>query len=745
MRSIIIVIAALLFVRPCYAQGAAQDSDGVPGNGTTVNLKPTSSGYEADIFLPAGKYTAANAISSDPTISKFLTQRVETRDEPIPPPPRSSDDPEKKSAPAATSQSQPPKTAGFARVVTVVLNSGAIPQSQYRFTLKLTGATSLTRDLLLSVPASQVDAIDTLVVLSEWGKLDWFGEATTANQPQIWETSQKKWLTHVTLDQKGQTDAGTDPAGRIKPKRANLDDVVPGKNELILLGRDYDLDGPFPLGTAKGKLALNADQLTNPVTFNFEVRSRIWVAWLFAPMFVGLVLGYTARHWLADFLSLSQQKRKCYDLITLIDQALLDNKDSAFQDAIKAIRKHALAAAAKKTPENIKADLEKPQTDFQNATAELQKRRNELAQKIGVLGGIAQATYEVPAAITQALQGARKEIDTNIAVNLAFNDVATAKAAFDDSYKTVRTAAIEAGNGWIKAASQLDLVIELLEPAFGPNGADLSAELKAIVNPVGAAVVEFHKDTTGAVAPLTTMLGTLHSSVCALGQFRDQLASRVRNRLEHLTLMLDPHWLPQPTLWTDWLRDSKAFAATVEKLVPRDPKAEPLKDEGQKLATQLDGALRNQTKDQAFQKELDELLNQKKVVDAVTRLATALRPKQAIETMLASAEEGATVPYDIRIMGAAAPMVYASYAISAEPDSAAIALLQARTEREIETAGWLQTLIFGAVIVGAGYFLFADKWVGTPIDFAAVLFWAFATDIGADAATTTAKNFNKHG
>jgi hypothetical protein len=47
--------------------------------------------------------------------------------------------------------------------------------------------------------------------------------------------------------------------------------------------------------------------------------------------------------------------------------------------------------------------------------------------------------------------------------------------------------------------------------------------------------------------------------------------------------------------------------------------------------------------------------------------------------------------------------------------SADSALLQARIERDIEAAGLLQTLIFGVVIVGAGYFQFADKWIGTPM------------------------------
>jgi hypothetical protein len=251
MRSII--FAALLLI-VCHTPTSAQESGGVPGVGAVINLKPTKFGYEGDILLPSGKYAGASLASSDPIISKLLIQRVEMREE-----------------------TRVPQTS-FVSLVTVVLNSGAVPQGQYRFTLKLSGTEPVTRDLFLLVPASHVDTLDTLVVVSEWGKPGSFGKSRTANQPQIWETSQKGWLTHLTLDQKGQTDAGSDPAGRIKPKNPNLADIGPGKNELILLGRDYDLDGSFPLGAAKGKLVLKADQLSDPVTFNFEVRSRMWIA-----------------------------------------------------------------------------------------------------------------------------------------------------------------------------------------------------------------------------------------------------------------------------------------------------------------------------------------------------------------------------------------------------------------------------------------------------------------------------------
>jgi len=63
-------LAVFLFVSPVYAQGTSQDADGIPGSGATINLKPTSSGYEADIILPAAKYTRQVLSSSDPVIPK---------------------------------------------------------------------------------------------------------------------------------------------------------------------------------------------------------------------------------------------------------------------------------------------------------------------------------------------------------------------------------------------------------------------------------------------------------------------------------------------------------------------------------------------------------------------------------------------------------------------------------------------------------------------------------------------------
>jgi hypothetical protein len=473
-------------------------------------------------------------------------------------------------------------------------------------------------------------------------------------------------------------------------------------------------------------------------------------------MIVGLLLGYCARNWFANVLARGEQRKKCYDLIALIDQALRENKDPSFQSGAKVARSSAVAAASKKKVEEIKTGTEGAQTAFQTASAALAQRRNELAQKVAELGAIARADYHLPKSMEEALDNARSIIESDLTGSPAFNNVTAAGAAFDKVRSDVRKAAFTAADRWVRAAMGLDAVIDQLGPAFGLAGLeDLHTKLKGITDPVGAALDRLNGDTAGTIASLKATLDALHGNIYALAQLSGSIARAITNQLARLAQPMSGKPLLDEKAWNDWLHAAKAFAASVGNLVPADPDISPLSN-ALRLADQLRSALREQVADDAVRAEIDALLKQNKVAEAVAKAAEAVRRPAAAEegqlkgvaptiTSREAAGEAPTPSLEAPTVVPALPMVYATYPAAAEPDASAITLLQARTEREIETAGLLQTLIFGAVIVGAGYFLFADKWIGTPMDFAAVLFWAFATDIGADAATTVAKSFKKAG
>ena len=65
------------------------------------------------------------------------------------------------------------------------------------------------------------------------------------------------------------------------------------------------------------------------------------------------------------------------------------------------------------------------------------------------------------------------------------------------------------------------------------------------------------------------------------------------------------------------------------------------------------------------------------------------------------------------------------------------------TRRTVAATERLLSLFYSVVIAAAGYFIFAGKWVGTPVDFTTAFFWAYAIDVGVDAATSAAKSVQR--
>jgi hypothetical protein len=191
-------------------------------------------------------------------------------------------------------------------------------------------------------------------------------------------------VTGITVTQKGNTDAGSEsePAGRIVATATKVADIAPGGNYLIELNKHYSLDGNFPLGTAKGKLVLQADQLAEPVSFGFEVRSRMGRWFIVIPLAGGLLAGWVTRNRLQKRLELSQERQKAYALAEVIAEALNTNNDHTFtQKATDARNKTEVAAQAEKV-KDVKSKTDEAKTRFQQALDDLQNRRTALDQEI---------------------------------------------------------------------------------------------------------------------------------------------------------------------------------------------------------------------------------------------------------------------------------------------------------------------------------------------------------------------------
>jgi hypothetical protein len=726
----------------------AQSNKGLPDPGATITLKPTPSGYEAGITIARdAKYTDAKISTTDPTLAKILTQRVDTEELPATPAPPL----------ANTPPGDPPKPPAapkrYVKLVTVTLTSGAIRQGNYPLTLIVTGdADPQVRDLTLVVPTARIDAPDTLVViLDRWR----WSHALSANQPQIWETTQRGWLTNLSLDQKGNTDADGRPAGRIMPK-GQLKNIPPGSSGLIELDQQYSLMGDFPLGTAKGKLVLQADQFADPVTFGFEVRSRIWVCWLFLPMAIGLALGAVTRKVLADRLQLNQERENAYALITLIDRARVRNADTTFQADTATIRQATEDGANKKAAAEVKNDTTTQQTAFQTALDALARRRGELDKEIAALLAIVRGYYGLPTALATAVRQTKDALEGGLP-GLAANNVGAASTDLAGIRDNLRNVAKAAGNEWVEKTAHIGPGLDVLVSLQPSAVADLKTHWTTGYNAAAAAVQQLLDDTTGSPDKVQAVLQTLHVAANALHNVTTNVAAVIRAAAAGWAKILAGAELPKPTDWQDWLQHADELAAAIEATGSTDPGdiVGQIEDAAAQLLGGLKKALEQQVADPGRKQELHGLLEAGKLNEAVTAVAAANPPPPPAahpEGRMAGAGPEAA---GAQAAGAVFSVVQFSPAPSTLPagtigfttppraDITPVDVLAAAAQGNVRRTSLLLSLIYAALIAGAGYFLFADKWIGVPLDFALVFFWAYATDIGADAATAAGKGVKR--
>lgn len=726
----LLYIAVVALVIAAAAPARAATDKGLPAAGTALTLTPTRAGYEASVDVAAEEAYEDVRVGTTDT---RLVGRVSTE---------------------VTRALLAP--AGIKRVL-VRVKGGDLRQGPYAITLLAarTGPKgSVERDVSLVVPAATLDPPATLVIRRVCDGLivrgDCYGVAlrVDADQPQLWETTQQQWLTGIALVQKGNTDADGEAAGILHVLKAPAD-AVPGAPPRIEYGTHVRLRGPFPLGTAKGKLVVRADQLAAPVALDFEVRSRTTRFVLIVVLALGLALGWVTRRFLGERRERLQEQQKTYALMQLVDATLARTADADVRAALMDVRTQAEKALAAKSTEDTKNGTAAAQKAFFDQQEAIRARRAALDQSYGDTLAVLRARWKVPGEVADAVAHATDGVE-GLMAERAKNDFARESAALDAVVMEAWDVAEQHGLQCVRSAATALRVASVLAPLFDAAGTET---LKELGTPPAA---------PGRVAPSDPFKAHLDAlrkaleHVHAAGAWIDEACATVRAvLLAHVaawTTRLSNADLLQQAAWADWLQAARHLAARL------DPEGcsgdEALVEEASALVKRLGDVLRAQVA-QSDRAALDALLAKGACDEAITNVARLRQPVPpagprtgALEGRAGAAEGTVIAPTPFVPVAAmqvvprapqALPQVAYGVAATTASDTTSISVLAAASQRHLAGTTVLLQLTYAAIIVVGGYFLLGPKWVGTPLDMAIAFFWAYATDIGADAATAAVR------
>jgi hypothetical protein len=705
LKTLFCIIFALLST--LLPAGTQPFDGGLPADGSNIVLRASSSGYKASVVVSSG-FTDVAVTSIDSVFAKLLSY-VDDKD-----------------------------AQGQVELVEVMVNSGAVRQGNYPLTLFATGkGLPVVRHVTLSVPAVVLDPVDTLVIERQVGP----GGSTVTNKPQLWESSQQGWLTGIKLVQKGETDAGDRPAGRIKTL-AKIDDIAPGNNRLIEYQKHYDLDGDFPFGTAKGKLVIEADQLVEPVTFGFEVRSRIPQCWVLAPLVIGIGLGFLARNVLQHELELNQERAKSFELIDIIDEALRRNKDAQFTTDANQARSDAEAAAKKNDKDDIKIATDKARTSFQSALDELAKRRAELLAKVRILRDVVRSAWRVPPALEAKLKEVKSALEQGLP-GLDSNDVDRATVALDGQGKILADQILNVGDQWLSVREDFLEVLDIVIPLLSPDAAALTSKVRSVCDSLRKALENLSAVPKPTLDLIQTALSKFQECIYAY-QYEKvavKAATLLQKHVEIWNEKLALTSLRDPAEWSSWTEGANGFAEELRGVDADPEKLEQVARRVNPLLVGLRTALQKQVIDPpAIQASLmdnkfDEVIayivehsetRQRRILEGSGMSGKA----PAIPLWAAFSEETSVAHSGIPLF-----LNLDSFREPSNQTFPTLAQLASMSRRTVRISGGLLWLIYAVLIVTGGYLLFADKWVGTPGEFVSVFVWAFFTNVGADAAT----------
>jgi hypothetical protein len=738
--------ALLLFAIPGYA--AAALDKGLPTTGSSLTLAPTTEGYEVSFdvgfdenFSDLKVSSPDGALTLDPLVMKTEVTPVRVK-----------------------------------RVL-VRVKGGKLSAKAYPLTIVATHKVKkddkevpepIERDVLLVVPSATLDTLATLVINRTCrtavigGACLWTEADVDAKVPQLAETTRGGWITGIRISQKGVIDSGDAPAGTLEPTAA-IEDVTPAVSHRSMeYGTNYTLKGNFPLGTVKGTLLIQADQLATPLSAAFEIRTRTTATLLLIALSLGLVIGWLTRSFLQGKHDLNQEKQKTFALLSLIDAALASTEDEKLNPALGEARRLANEAAQIDKAgdiETLKTKTIDARNLFDAAQSALRASRAEADQAYSDTIGLLRAPWRVSERLATVVAKARADLEAMLPQRPK-NNMTKELETLDSKLADLLGLADEEVARYSTALAENAAVIELFAPLMDPIGA---TTLGSLPKP------EAKPGKTELPATRDKMLPALRAALEYLDESGSYIDDSLKNAHTFVLAQISA-WEQQLATaqilarrdWDKWLSDARELLRTVGE-TPKNSGASIAQfgADCRRLTEKLSETLLEQVEEKdkvAVQERLTASTFASAVskVEALTRRSVTSRVARggSLEGRGAAGNEAivAVEPAErgnsqvqILVSGGTRNVPDVAFGVAPSPhsDAATTAILAAASRRTLEVTGFWLNLIYAAVIIAGGYWLFEESWIGTLRDFVVAFFWAFTTDIGADAATTAVKGLKK--
>ncbi len=586
-------------------------------------------------------------------------------------------------------------------------------------------------NLQITHPAAALQAPSTVQVERVLPLFPWQPPAIEPATVQLRETSGQSRISSVTITQLDASRSGDDVvSGRLRfDHPANV-----GPRRVV--SEPFALDGHFPVGTATGSLQVDAPQLEAPVSVNFEVRTRLSIAWLFLVVAAGLALGAAVRTWLKGRIALQDARVQAGEVVVAVDQELARRKDGEFQASATEIRRDLDQARGRTDPKLISDQTAASRARLQNEIGALADRRAAEKRAFDALMAKLRVGWAVPTSLEDAVAKARTALAAE-ALRLSEDDVLGARSGREQIASELVRELQGARARW---RDDLEPLLTFLGDANQDLDAELLPDRKSLIKQATTALDAAPLRNPSA-AP-EDVLQAANNAYLAVSQALQRLLSGFRIVARDVALVLRQ----APPTDTGAVQSLEEATVALDAMTYADDGlpdgVAPLKlrEALQTVQASMREAVLKQggELDAHQRKAVEEALRAGKYRRAATLMAELVKPQERALGGVEATERFQFPPMPPvepagrsgrarEVSGFAFPFLETA----ASPALAAIRLHSDR--RSLLIAQIVQSLLLGiAVLVGA-YVLYAPRFVGTGSELAAIFLWAFAIDLTVDS------------